>query len=274
MLLVRRGHDRERVAPRALAQAGAGRVGERRRQQLLDPRQPFAREPERAGRVRRRTPRRPRAARSRRGRSRRTRRTSSRAAGSPRATAASAGTRARARRAPRRRRPASRRRRSRNRVSASNARAFGSGSANSRSIASAPISPTREAVRLLARRAVRADELDAGDGVQLARALVQHQLGVRQRLEPRAEARLRLAHALRDRADPSAFAGIDMQDAIRLGEAQRPEHDGLGLVRPAHAASLEGRSGVSRVRIYTTRWCGYCQRAKALLDRWASPTRR
>ena len=23
---------------------------------------------------------------------------------------------------------------------------------------------------------------------------------------------------------------------------------------------------MSRVRVYTTRWCGYCQRAKALLD--------
>ena len=122
------------------------------------------------------------------------------------------------------------------------------------------------------------DELDPGHRVQLAGALVQHQLGVRQRLEPGAEARLRLAHALRDRADPSALAGIDVEDAIRLGEPQRTEHDGLRLVRPPHAGQSRAAVGthfladptsharMTRVRIYTTRWCGFCERAKALLD--------
>src|SRR3954453_9407256 len=49
-------------------------------------------------------------------------------------------------------------------------------------------------------------------------------------------------------------------------------------VRPAIRASLESRTGESparpsalqlvmpRIRMYTTRWCGYCVRAKALLD--------
>ena len=134
-----------------------------------------------------------------------------------------------------RRRPASRRAGRGTASIASNARAFGSGSTNRRSIASAPISPT--ARRCDCSRAAWCERRSSTPGhrVQLARALVQHQLGVRQRLEPGAEARLRLAHALRDRADPSAFAGIDMQDAIRLGKPQRPEHDGLRLVRPAHA---------------------------------------
>ena len=44
-----------------------------------------------------------------------------------------------------------------------------------------------EPVLLLARLVVRTDELDSRDGLQLARALVQHQLDVRQRLEPRTE---------------------------------------------------------------------------------------
>ena len=66
--------------------------------------------------------------------------------------------------------------------------------------------PDVQAVAVLAGRVVRAEQLDAGDRLQLAAALVQHQLDVRQRLEPRAEPRLRLAHAFRDRADPAAVA--------------------------------------------------------------------
>ena len=103
--------------------------------------------------------------------------------------------------------------------------------------------PDREAVRILARRPVRVDERDAGDRVQLARALVEHQLDVRERLEPRAEARLRLAHALRDRTDPTALGRVQVEDAIGLAEAKRPQHDRLRLVRPPHAASV-GRRGV------------------------------
>jgi glutaredoxin 3 len=37
-------------------------------------------------------------------------------------------------------------------------------------------------------------------------------------------------------------------------------HDGNGS-RPVRVVSQ-----VSRIRIYSTRWCGYCVRAKALLD--------
>ena len=61
--------------------------------------------------------------------------------------------------------------RSRNRVSAANARSFASCSVKSRSIASAPISPTASRYGLVAHGAVRTDQLDSGDGVQLAAPL-------------------------------------------------------------------------------------------------------
>ena len=93
--------------------------------------------------------------------------------------------------------------------------------------------PHVEAVPVLARRAVGAQQLDAGDRLQLPAALVQHQLNMRQRLEPRAEARLRLADAFRDRADPSAARRVEMQDPVRLGEAERAQHDRLRLVGPS-----------------------------------------
>src|SRR5581483_6498965 len=133
-------------------------------------------------------------------------------------------------------------------------------------------------VRVLTRAAVRVEQLDAGDGLELARALVEHQLDVRQRLEPRAEARLRLPHAFCDRADPPALARVQVQDPVGLGEAERAQHDRLGLVRPGHAASLEAVpagnprrpfsvvTNMARVQMYTTSWCGYCVRAKALLQ--------
>ena len=80
--------------------------------------------------------------------------------------------------------------------------------------------PDREAVRILARRPMRVDERDAGDGVQLAGALVEEELDVRERLEPRAEARLRLADALRDRADAAAIG------ACTGGGRGRPRRNG------------------------------------------------
>src|SRR4029079_11735720 len=50
-----------------------------------------------------------------------------------------------------------------------------------------------EPVLLLAHLVVRMEELASRDRLQLARALIQHQLDVRERLEPRTEPRLRLA---------------------------------------------------------------------------------
>ena len=59
------------------------------------------------------------------------------------------------------------------------------------------------------------------------------ELDVRERLEPRAEARLRLADALRDRADAAAVERVEVEDAVGLAEADRAQHDGLGLVGAA-----------------------------------------
>jgi glutaredoxin 3 len=70
-----------------------------------------------------------------------------------------------------------------------------------------------------------------------------------------------------------------MEDAVGLGEADGAKHDCLGRERARrHAASLVTLSGESfaasgtfslvlmRIQVYTTAWCGYCERAKALLE--------
>src|SRR5437773_5421811 len=88
-----------------------------------------------------------------------------------------------------------------------------------------------EPVLLFARLMMRAEELHSRDGLQRARALIQHQLDVRERFEPRAEPGLRLADSLRDGTDASAVEGVDVQDAIGFAEPERAQHDRLGLVR-------------------------------------------
>ncbi len=102
-----------------------------------------------------------------------------------------------------------------------------------------------QAIRLLPRRTVRAHEVDARDRVQLAGALVQEKRDVRQRLEARAEARLRLPDALRDRTDAAALARVEVEDAVGFGEAHRTKDDRLRLVcPPGHVRpSLERPSG-------------------------------
>ncbi len=82
------------------------------------------------------------------------------------------------------------------------------------------------------------DQRDARHRVQLAGALVEHELDVRERLQTRTEARLRLAHALRDGADPAALRRVHVEDAIGLPEPERPQHHGLRLQRPRHGASV------------------------------------
>ena len=71
-----------------------------------------------------------------------------------------------------------------------------------------------------------------------------------------------------------------MQDAIRLSEPKGAENNRFGSIRtsPGHdlfslerhlagtAAGLYAlKETMARIQIYTTRWCGYCVRAKALL---------
>ena len=80
---------------------------------------------------------------------------------------------------------------------------------------------------------MRAEELGPGDRLELAAALVQHQLDVAERLEPRTEARLRLAHALGHRSDPPAVERVEVEHAIRLAETERAQHHRLGLVGAA-----------------------------------------
>ena len=94
----------------------------------------------------------------------------------------------------------------------------------------------RRAIRVLPCRSMRVDERRARDRVQLARALVEQELDMRERLQPPAEARRGLAHALRDRADASAVVRVQVEDAVGLGEPERAQDDRLRLVRAPHAA--------------------------------------
>ena len=141
----------------------------------------------------------------------------------------------------------------------------------------------RHSVAVDAGALVGAQEVGAADCAQLPPPLVQHELDVAEGLEPGAEARLRLAHSLRDRPDPAALERVEVKDAIRLGEADRPQDDSLRLerarrhgpslvVEPARSGGIPGHSGtlkaaMARIQMYSTTWCGYCVRAKALLER-------
>ena len=68
-----------------------------------------------------------------------------------------------------------------------------------------------------------------------------------------------------------------MEHAVGLAEPQRAQDDCFGLVAAArHGASVEAAPvgkmlGMAQVRLYTTRWCGYCVRAKALLEQRGIP---
>src|SRR5581483_10017986 len=132
-----------------------------------------------------------------------------------------------------------------------------------------------QAVVVVAGDLVRPAQLDARDRLQLARALVELQLDVRQRLEAAAEARLRLPHALGDGADPAAVGRVEVEDAVGLPEADRAQDDRLGRIGAGGHALLSLGAGtdsagyafqqlMTRIQMYTTRWCGYCVRAKAL----------
>ena len=101
---------------------------------------------------------------------------------------------------------------------------------------------------------------------------------MRERLEPAAEARFRLPDALRDGADRGPGR------RCRGGARGRPRRSGSsGARRPRSCRSVRpwpiqssGRERIraayalepvmARIQMYTTRWCGYCVRAKALLD--------
>ena len=77
---------------------------------------------------------------------------------------------------------------------------------------------------------MRADELGAGDGLELAGAFVEHECDVRERLEAGAEAGLRLADALGHGPDTAPVERVEVKDAVGFAQPERPEDDGLGLV--------------------------------------------
>ena len=90
---------------------------------------------------------------------------------------------------------------------------------------------------------MRVHERDARDRAQLARALVQQELDVREGLEAATEARLRLAHPFRDGADATVLGRVHVEDPVGLAEPERAQHDRLGLGAPGHEPSL-GSPGV------------------------------
>jgi glutaredoxin 3 len=101
---------------------------------------------------------------------------------------------------------------------------------------------------------------------------------MRQRLEPRTETGFRPANALRNRTDTAPVERVEMEYPIRLPEPQGAEHEGFGLVCARHGLKSRFRVGrnrpgvstvtqmMARIQMYSTRWCGYCVRAKALLE--------
>ena len=109
---------------------------------------------------------------------------------------------------------------------------------------------------------------------------MQKHFDVRKRFQPAAEARLRLSDPLRNRADATPVERVQVQHAIRLSQAKRaeddrfsaigtsPGHGSFSLERPLAGTSKRVQSlkeSMARIQMYTTRWCGYCVRAKALL---------
>ena len=116
---------------------------------------------------------------------------------------------------------------------------------------------------VLAQARVRGDGLGRRHGQEIAAPLIQDEVETEERLEPPTEPRLRLADALRDRAQPAARRGIQMEDAVRFAVAKRAEDDSFGLYRSGYRTILS--EVMSQVTVYTTEPCGYCRVAKALL---------
>jgi hypothetical protein len=106
--------------------------------------------------------------------------------------------------------------------------------------------PHREPVRILARFVMRRAQVRPRHGLQLAGALVEHQLDVRERLEPAAEARLRPPHALGDCADAAAVGRVRVQHPVGLAEPERAEDDRFRPVGAAH--QIESRGGIRQER--------------------------
>lgn len=108
------------------------------------------------------------------------------------------------------------------------------------------------------------NRVGARDRVQLATPLVQDEVDLHERLEPRPEAALRPARSLGYRTDASMIRRVKMQDAVCLSVTDRPQNQRLGLQRARHAILCEV---MKPVILYTTDLCPYCRSAKALLEK-------
>src|SRR5581483_3512627 len=103
--------------------------------------------------------------------------------------------------------------------------------------------PDAQPVVVVPGRLVGAAQDDARDRLQLARALVQLELDVREGLEAPPEARGRLAHALRDGAEAAALGRVEVEHAVGLAEADRPQDDRFGRIGARGHARTSLRTG-------------------------------
>ena len=144
-----------------------------------------------------------------------------------------------------------------------------------------------ECGRVLTQQPVGADGIRAGHRVEVASPLVQHDLDVKERLEPGAEPAAGAPDTLRDRPQAPMMGRVQMQDSVRLAIADRAKHDCFGfqqagqnaLERPSWRAEFpEVRRGnpwaaailcevMKSVTVYTTDYCSLCTSAKTLLQR-------
>ncbi len=97
-------------------------------------------------------------------------------------------------------------------------------------------------------RGVGVDSLGGGHRAEVAATLVQYERDARAGLEPPTEPRASPSNPLGDRADTAAFAGVEMQNAVGLAEADRAQDDRFRLEGPGHQPTLEDASDALRRR--------------------------
>jgi hypothetical protein len=103
-----------------------------------------------------------------------------------------------------------------------------------------PDEPNPEPVLLLSDGVMRVQQLDSRDGLKLSRPLVQQHLDMGERLEARAEPRLRLADSLCDSADTTSVERVEVKDPIRFPQSEGAKDNRLSSVRasPGHGVSV------------------------------------
>ncbi len=123
---------------------------------------------------------------------------------------------------------------------------------------------------------VRVQRLRAGDRHQVAATFVQHEIDATERLEPTAEPTPGAPYAFGDGPDSPTTGREQVQDAVGLAVADRPQDDRLGLDGSRHQlSSTRRRPGapailcevMSPITVYTTNRCPSCFQVKRLLDK-------